>query len=91
MQHAVVFGAGMVGSVIAEDLVQSGFRVTIADRSSSALGRIAERSNGKIAINLSPSRLYSCISILYPYFCMSFTVCDAQAIHAHIHNAARIQ
>ena len=50
MQHAVVFGAGMVGSVIAEDLVQSGFRVTIADRSSSALGRIAERSNGKIAI-----------------------------------------
>ena len=50
MQHAVVFGAGMVGSVNAEDLLQSGFRVTIADNSTSALGRIAERSNGKIAI-----------------------------------------
>jgi lysine 6-dehydrogenase len=48
--NAVVFGAGMVGSVIAEDLAESGFRVTVADRSASALGRIAERSNGSIAI-----------------------------------------
>ena len=29
--NAVVFGAGMVGSVIAEDLVTSGFHVTVAD------------------------------------------------------------
>ena len=48
--NAVVFGAGMVGSVIAEDLAESGFHVTIADRSAPALGRIAERSNGAIAI-----------------------------------------
>jgi lysine 6-dehydrogenase len=48
--RAVVFGAGMVGSVIAEDLAASGFEVTIADRDTAALGRIAERSNGAIAI-----------------------------------------
>ena len=48
--NAVVFGAGMVGSVIAEDLAETGFQVTIADRSAAALGRIAERSNGEIAI-----------------------------------------
>lgn len=50
VMNAVVLGAGMVGSVIAEDLAESGFQVTIADRSASALGRIAERSNGTIAI-----------------------------------------
>ena len=48
--HAVVFGAGMVGSVLAEDLCASGFRVTNVDQSESALGRVAERSNGTIAI-----------------------------------------
>ena len=48
--RTVVFGAGMVGSVIAEDLAASGFQVTIADRSAAALARIAERSNGEIAI-----------------------------------------
>ena len=48
--NAVVLGAGMVGSVIAEDLAQSGFAVTVADNSSTPLGRIAERSNGAIAI-----------------------------------------
>ncbi|MBC8201590.1 MAG: saccharopine dehydrogenase NADP-binding domain-containing protein [Planctomycetes bacterium] len=48
--HAVVFGAGMVGSVLGEDLSASGFRVTNVDQSASALGRVAERSNGTIAI-----------------------------------------
>ena len=48
--HAVVFGAGMVGSVIAEDLLKSGFAVTIADRSGDALARVSERSNGDITI-----------------------------------------
>jgi len=48
--HAVVFGAGMVGSVIAEDLMKSGFAVTIADRSGDALARVSERSNGDITI-----------------------------------------
>jgi saccharopine dehydrogenase-like NADP-dependent oxidoreductase len=49
--NAVVLGAGMVGSVIAEDLSESGFQVTIADRSAAALARVAERSNGTIAIS----------------------------------------
>lgn len=48
--NAVVFGAGMVGSVIAEDLYASGFAVTIADHNGAALARVAERSNGEIAI-----------------------------------------
>ncbi len=48
--NAVVFGAGMVGSVIAEDLASSGCMVTIADRSGDALARVSERSNGTIAI-----------------------------------------
>lgn len=47
---AVVFGAGMVGSVIAEDLCASGFSVKIVDRCEHALARVAERSNGVIAI-----------------------------------------
>jgi saccharopine dehydrogenase-like NADP-dependent oxidoreductase len=47
---AVVFGAGMVGSVIAEDLAASGFTVTIADRCGDALARVSERSNGAISI-----------------------------------------
>jgi len=50
MTNAVVLGAGMVGSVIAEDLLRSGFAVTIVDYSSDALARVAERSNGAIAI-----------------------------------------
>jgi saccharopine dehydrogenase-like NADP-dependent oxidoreductase len=50
MTNAVVFGAGMVGSVIAEDLKASGFKVTIADRCGDALARISERSNGAISI-----------------------------------------
>ena len=48
--HALVLGAGMVGSDIAEDLLDSGFQVTIADRSEEALARIAERSNGAVHI-----------------------------------------
>lgn len=48
--HAVVLGAGMVGSVIAEDLLASGFSVTIADINRSALARISERSNQMITI-----------------------------------------
>ncbi|MDP7007969.1 MAG: saccharopine dehydrogenase C-terminal domain-containing protein [Phycisphaerales bacterium] len=48
--HAVVLGAGMVGSVIAEDLAASGFSVTIADINSSALARVSERSNQTISI-----------------------------------------
>jgi saccharopine dehydrogenase-like NADP-dependent oxidoreductase len=50
VMKAVVFGAGMVGSVIAEDLSESGLQVTIADRSEVALSKVAERSNGTIAI-----------------------------------------
>ena len=50
MINAVVLGAGMVGSVIAEDLAKSGYEVTIADYSGDALARVAERSNGAIAI-----------------------------------------
>ncbi len=53
MTRAVVFGAGMVGSVIAEDLVASGFQVTVADRSDVALARVSERSNGAISIQQS--------------------------------------
>ena len=41
----------MVGSVIAEDLRDSSFNVTIVDKSETALGRIAERSNGEISIH----------------------------------------
>ena len=48
--NAVVFGAGMVGSVIAEDLEKSGFAVSIVDRCRNALARVSERSNGEIAI-----------------------------------------
>ena len=48
--NAVVLGAGMVGSVIAEDLADSGFSVTIADISGGALARVSERSNQTIAI-----------------------------------------
>jgi len=48
--NAVVLGAGIVGSVIAEDLAQSGFSVKIADIDGVALARISERSNQTIAI-----------------------------------------
>ena len=48
--NAVVLGAGMVGSVIAEDLAASGFQVTIVDRSASSLSRVFERSHGAIAV-----------------------------------------
>ena len=48
--NAIVLGAGMVGSVIAEDLAASGFNVTVADVSASALARVSERSNGLISI-----------------------------------------
>ena len=47
---ATVMGAGMVGSVIAEDLANSDFSVTIADINSAALARISERSNHTIKI-----------------------------------------
>lgn len=48
--NAVVFGAGMVGTVISEDLSESGFHVTIIDRDAAALARVAERSNGVVSI-----------------------------------------
>ncbi len=47
---AVVLGAGVVGSVIAEDLEASGFSVLIADINGAALARVSERSNQKISI-----------------------------------------
>ena len=50
-QKIVVLGAGMVGSVIAEDLHSSGFHITIVDINSSPLKRIAEHSNGAINIH----------------------------------------
>jgi len=50
MTNVLVFGAGIVGSVIAEDLVSSGYDVTVADLSNDALARVVERSNGAIAI-----------------------------------------
>ncbi len=46
-----VLGAGMVGSVIAEDLNASGFRVSVADVNNTALSRISERSMGAIGIH----------------------------------------
>jgi saccharopine dehydrogenase-like NADP-dependent oxidoreductase len=48
--NALVLGAGMVGSVIAEDLLDSEFQVTVADYSGDALARVSERSNGNINI-----------------------------------------
>ena len=50
--NAIVLGAGMVGSVIAEDLESSGFSVTVVDINQNSLGRIAERSNGSIATQI---------------------------------------
>lgn len=50
-KNALVFGAGMVGSVIAEDLVQSGFVVKVVDHCGDALARVSERSNGEIKIH----------------------------------------
>jgi saccharopine dehydrogenase-like NADP-dependent oxidoreductase len=62
--NAIVFGAGMVGSVIAEDLAASGFQVTIVDRCNDALARVSERSNGAIAIQRadcsSPTVIATC-------------------------------
>jgi len=49
--NALVFGAGMVGSVIAEDVHQSGFAVKVVDYDGSALARVSERSNGAITIH----------------------------------------
>ncbi len=48
--NALVLGAGMVGSVIAEDLAESGFAVTVADVNATALERVSTRSHGAIAI-----------------------------------------
>jgi len=48
--NAVVLGAGMVGSVIAEDLAASGFDVTVADVDPEALDRVSTRSDGSIAV-----------------------------------------
>ena len=50
MTNAVVLGAGMVGSVIAEDLATSGFDVTVADVDPEALDRVSTRSDGSIAV-----------------------------------------
>lgn len=48
--NAVVLGAGMVGSVIAEDLAASGFDVTVADVDPEALDRVSTRSDRSIAV-----------------------------------------
>ena len=48
--HALVLGAGMVGSVIAEDLAECGFDVTVADINNGALDRVSTRSNGGIKV-----------------------------------------
>jgi lysine 6-dehydrogenase len=47
---ALVLGAGMVGSVIAEDLAGSGFTVTVADVNTDALERVSTRSKGTITV-----------------------------------------
>ena len=47
---ALVLGAGIVGSVIAEDLTQSEFNVTVADVNPIALERVSTRSNGAITV-----------------------------------------
>ena len=64
-KRITVLGAGMVGSVIAEDLHASGFAVSIADVSNTALSRIAERSQGKISTHTidcsDSSAIQSCI------------------------------
>lgn len=49
--NALVLGAGMVGSVIAEDLSASGFRVTVADVSNDPLDRVTTRSGGAISVH----------------------------------------
>ena len=48
--NALVLGAGMVGSVIAEDLAQSGFNVMVADVNPTALERVSTRSKGAIMV-----------------------------------------
>jgi saccharopine dehydrogenase-like NADP-dependent oxidoreductase len=48
--NAVVLGAGMVGSVIAEDLAVSGFDVTVVDVDPEALDRVSTRSDRSIAV-----------------------------------------
>ncbi|MEE2912351.1 MAG: saccharopine dehydrogenase C-terminal domain-containing protein [Planctomycetota bacterium] len=48
--NALVLGAGMVGSVIAEDLSTSGFKVTVVDVSTEALDRLTTRSSGEIGV-----------------------------------------
>lgn len=49
MANVVVLGAGMVGSVIAADLVAGkGTRVTVADRSPESLARAKERCRGRV-------------------------------------------
>jgi len=64
-KRITVLGAGIVGSVIAEDLHASGFAVSIVDVSNTALSRIAERSQGNIltrTIDCSDaSAIQSCI------------------------------
>ena len=64
MTNAVVLGAGMVGSAIAQDLANSGYKVTIADRDEGALARVAERSNGEISIAKQDCSDQSAIEIL---------------------------
>lgn len=48
--NALVLGAGMVGSVIAEDLAQSGFNVMVADVNPNALERVSTRSKGAVVV-----------------------------------------
>lgn len=51
MPTIVVLGAGLVGSVIASDLVESkGFRVSVVDRSADSLARAESRTGGRVKI-----------------------------------------
>lgn len=47
MPHALVLGAGMVGSVMATDMADQGFQVTIADIREANLAAAVERSGGR--------------------------------------------
>ncbi|MBI1189481.1 MAG: FAD-dependent oxidoreductase [Tepidisphaera sp.] len=48
MSHALVLGAGMVGSVMAFDLARHGYRVTIADANPDNLARASSRDAARI-------------------------------------------
>ena len=54
MLHVVVLGAGRVGGAMAKDLAQD-FRITVADRSETALGRMSREGLATRAADLSSS------------------------------------